>query len=80
MATYVARKPTYFELKADMTAAEAEILERLVERRHSALQVVGDLQAGGRMSQSQAFARVRRLLRDAMAYLHPPGRRARRSP
>ncbi len=71
MASYAPRRPTYFDLKAHLAAEDAVILERLVERRDNALDVVSALQAGGRMSQSQAFAHVRGLLRHSMQCLQP---------
>jgi len=70
MASFAGRTPTYFELKADLEPFDAEILERLVEKRDPALDVVRLLVREQRMSQAQAFAHIRGLLLSSMDRLH----------
>ncbi|MFQ6130880.1 MAG: hypothetical protein ACE5R4_02480 [Armatimonadota bacterium] len=70
MARYAEGTPTYFDLKADLSPFDADILERLVERRDPTLDVVRLLVRERRMSQTEAFAHIRGLLLSSMARLH----------
>ena len=70
MAHYVEERCGYSELKADLSPKDAQILERLVERRASPTEVVGDLVVNEHMTQSDAYLRVRRLLLNCMDRLH----------
>lgn len=72
MASFARATPTYFELKANLSPIDAEILERLVEKRDPALDVVGLLVRKQRMTQAQAFAHIRGLLLHSVARLHRP--------
>jgi hypothetical protein len=67
--SWLGRRPSYRQVKADLAPEDAAILERLVENLDSPLAVVTDLQAEGCVSQTEAFARVRGILRQSMARL-----------
>jgi hypothetical protein len=66
---FLGRRPNYRQVKADLAPEDAAILERLVEDLDSPLAVVTDLQAEGCVSQTEAFARMRRILRQSMERL-----------
>ena len=56
----------YFELKADLTPNDAEILEKLVAHPAEAPDVVGDLVVSEGLTPSDAYYRVRNLLLKSM--------------
>jgi hypothetical protein len=73
MARHDRRRPGYAGLKANLSPLDADILERLVEKRYEPQLVVGDLVRDGKMSESQAYLHVRQLLLNCMAKLHRGG-------
>jgi hypothetical protein len=69
MAQSLETRYGYFELKADLTPRDAEILERLIARPAAAHEVVGDLVVREGLTASDAYHRVRNLLLKSMQKL-----------
>ncbi len=68
MAVCTRSRRTHQGFTAQVAGTEAEILKRLLQRPHSAQEVVGELLAERCMSESAAYAHVRTLLRDALVH------------
>jgi len=69
MAQSLETRYGYFELKADLTTRDAEILEKLVARPTEAHEIVGDLVVKEGLTPSDAYYRVRNLLLKSMQKL-----------